>query len=665
QTGEITGYIAIHKDITDRVLLDQQLQKINHQLEQQVADKTAEIQNMVERISDVFVAVDNDWNYTYVNSKTSELLKIPTGFLIGRNVWELFPHYKNKRLHLIAEEAKAKQEYRFFEVYIDLLDHWADAHIYPSPTGLSIYFKDTTEKKRAEAEVRQSERKLQKTLSTIQLLAHLSKELSQANSLTQINESAVHAMQQASGTKAIVLQLYNESNNLKVVSFENCTKQLADVVETFDSWLTCLPQSYIAAEVGETWIQPLQQPMQASGFNAVKFIPICSPDKTLGCFILFYDSIQVEQVATKELTETIARDVAFAIKEKQSSLDVITSRKKYKLLFDFNPMPMWMISLPNEQFIDVNDAAIREYGFSRAEFLQMKSTQIIEPPAAGNTLANPVNHSTQEQVQICTCRKKNGVLHRVELFSHNLEYEGVQVRLVLANDIEQKLLAEEGLQQSYEEIRQLATHLQNIREEERAHIAREIHDELGQQLTGLKMYVSWLYKKSQPVKTELEEKFMATINLVEDTIQSVRKISTELRPSMLDDLGLVAALEWQSAEFEKRFGINTEFSSTITHVPFPDQYKTGLFRIFQESLTNVARHAGATRVVCTLAQANNNILLTISDNGNGFSPLEKESNKTFGLFGMKERTLAMGGNFEIKSLPGAGTSILITVPLLQ
>jgi signal transduction histidine kinase len=134
---------------------------------------------------------------------------------------------------------------------------------------------------------------------------------------------------------------------------------------------------------------------------------------------------------------------------------------------------------------------------------------------------------------------------------------------------------------------------------------------------------------------------------------------------MLDDLGLVAALEWQSAEFEKRFGINTEFSSTITHVPFPDQYKTGLFRIFQESLTNVARHAGATRVVCTLAQANNNILLTISDNGNGFSPLEKESNKTFGLFGMKERTLAMGGNFEIKSLPGAGTSILITVPLLQ
>ena len=179
------------------------------------------------------------------------------------------------------------------------------------------------------------------------------------------------------------------------------------------------------------------------------------------------------------------------------------------------------------------------------------------------------------------------------------------------------------------------------------------------------MYVSWLFKKSQPVKNELEEKFIATINLVEETIKSVRKISTELRPSMLDDLGLVAALEWQSAEFEKRFDISTEFSSTITHVPFPDQYKTGLFRIFQESLTNVARHAGATRVVCTLMQTDKKIQLIISDNGNGFSPLEKEANKNFGLFGMKERTLAMGGNFEIKSLPGSGTTIIITVPLLS
>jgi PAS domain S-box-containing protein len=230
-------------------------------------------------------------------------------------------------------------------------------------------------------------------------------------------------------------------------------------------------------------------------------------------------------------------------------------------------------------------------------------------------------------------------------------------------DVTELKKAEENLQKSYEEIRQLATHLQNIREEERTNMAREIHDELGQQLTGLNMYISWLSKKIQPQDNEIREKFSSTLKLIEDTIISVRKISTKLRPSMLDDLGLIAAMEWQSAEFEKRSGIKTEFINLTDNLEVPSSMTTGIFRIFQESLTNVARHAEAKEIIATFELIKNSLVLSITDDGKGFILDEIGSKKTLGLFGMKERTMIMGGKYELKTKPGEGTVVLITIPL--
>ena len=222
--------------------------------------------------------------------------------------------------------------------------------------------------------------------------------------------------------------------------------------------------------------------------------------------------------------------------------------------------------------------------------------------------------------------------------------------------------AEEKLQQSYQHIRQLVNHLQDIREEERTNIAREIHDELGQQLTGLKMYISWLNKKITSQEAEIQDKFTATLELIEETIKSVRKISMDLRPSMLDDLGLLAALEWQSNEFEKRSGIVTRFNNLTANKEIPAKLRTGLFRIFQESLTNVARHADAKKIIASLKFDDYNLTLTITDDGKGFTVKNIESKKTLGLFGMKERTMEMGGKYEIKSELGKGTTVSIIVP---
>lgn len=232
-------------------------------------------------------------------------------------------------------------------------------------------------------------------------------------------------------------------------------------------------------------------------------------------------------------------------------------------------------------------------------------------------------------------------------------------------DISQRKRAEDEMKQSQLELRQLAAHLQTIREEERASMAREIHDELGQQLTGLKMDLYWLNSQTQLAEDERKKKLKATIKLVDQTINTVRKIAAELHPSMLDDLGLIEALGWYSQEFQNRFGITVRFHSSISEVNVDPKVSIGLFRIYQESLTNVARHAEAKSVNSTFEFIDHNAILKIVDDGKGFDRLKTPRKKTLGLLGMKERTLMMGGQYEITSMPGKGTTVSVIVPLFS
>jgi PAS domain S-box-containing protein len=233
----------------------------------------------------------------------------------------------------------------------------------------------------------------------------------------------------------------------------------------------------------------------------------------------------------------------------------------------------------------------------------------------------------------------------------------------IARDITEKREAEEELQNSYKNLRELASHLQNIREEERIQIARDIHDELGQQLTGLKMDFSWLLKKIVVKDNIVEEKIHEMTRLIDETIISVRRISANLRPNILDDLGLVTALQWHSVEVEKRFGIKIDFVSEFDVVEVPVATATGLFRIYQEALTNAVRHANARQVSSTLRMVNNKIILQIQDDGKGMDLENDLKKKSFGLLGIKERALVMGGKYELKSEPGKGTHLLISVPV--
>ena len=229
-------------------------------------------------------------------------------------------------------------------------------------------------------------------------------------------------------------------------------------------------------------------------------------------------------------------------------------------------------------------------------------------------------------------------------------------------DISARKKAEKELDQSYQAIRKLTEHLQNVREEERTHIAREIHDELGQQLTVLKMDASWLNKKLSSSDESIKQKLNDLLELLDGTVRTVRKISSELRPSLLDDMGLVPAMEWHLKEFGKRTSLKTNFSIPSKELQLSETVRTGLFRIFQESLTNVARHANAKKVDVSLEQQNGNIILSIKDDGSGFDKWKAANKKTLGILGMKERSFMMGGSYKVESKPGKGTLVTVSVP---
>jgi signal transduction histidine kinase len=228
--------------------------------------------------------------------------------------------------------------------------------------------------------------------------------------------------------------------------------------------------------------------------------------------------------------------------------------------------------------------------------------------------------------------------------------------------------SERQLKESYDKVRQLAVHLQSVREEERTSIAREIHDELGQLLTVLKMDLAFFKKKVeqfslQNTYKEAIQDIQSMSNVIDKTIKSVRKIATELRPEILDELGLKDAIEWEIQTFQNRSGIKCVFDSNVGELDLDRERSTALFRILQETVTNVARHSSASEVYIMLEQQNHGLMLQVTDNGKGITEQKSSGEKSLGILGMRERALLIGGEFTINSEIGKGTTVTVKVPL--
>jgi signal transduction histidine kinase len=235
--------------------------------------------------------------------------------------------------------------------------------------------------------------------------------------------------------------------------------------------------------------------------------------------------------------------------------------------------------------------------------------------------------------------------------------------VALAEGMTKELRASEhNLQRMNENLRRLSAHAENIKEEERRRIAREIHDDLGQNLLALRIEADILCARTGDRHPRLHARARATVNQIDATIKSVRQIINDLRPNVLD-LGLNAAVDWQIAEFRRRTGLECDLTETHQDIPVSDHCATALFRILQESLSNILRHANATRVQVVLRVERDWIWMSVGDNGIGFHPQGRHKTGSFGLVGIEERINILGGTCEIHSDPGSGTTIRVAVPL--
>ena len=482
----IVGFI---RDITQKKQTEARLNAFNQELSLQVKEKTQELENVLERLTDGFAGLDTEFRFTYVNRKVLQTLKMQSEDLVGKKITELFPWIEKYDSFKAVVNAFKTQLYTANIDYFKPLDFFHENHIYPDKNGVTIFIRDVTDKNKAQQELR-------------------------------------------------------------------------------------------------------------------------------------------------------------------LSID------RYKTFIEEAVDPIFVFSPAKKRYTDVNRRAAELLGYEMEELLNLDPAVLYEDgrlPSLLDQLVAGVPLRVERKL-----RKKNGILVEVESSAVKLQDGSV---LSFVRDISERKTAEQEMLRLNSELRRLGNYLQEVREAERVHIAREIHDELGQQMTVLKMDIMWLRKNMQrSTETEQQEKFDEISTQINTAIKTIRKIASELRPNLLDDIGLAAAMEWHLGEFSKRTGISVKSHLSEVEQTLPDSVKTNIFRILQEALTNVARHSAANCVEVDFSVLDNLVELEIADNGKGFNP-STGSNKTLGLLGMRERAHMIGAEYDINSAPGQGTRVHLSYRL--
>jgi PAS domain S-box-containing protein len=336
------------------------------------------------------------------------------------------------------------------------------------------------------------------------------------------------------------------------------------------------------------------------------------------------------------------------------------SEERYRRLFETANDGILLLEKHEGKITHANPAATKMVGYSKEECIGKKLQNIGVPIDMGNfqKIMQTLDESGIIYYDDVPIKTKAGQ------YLHTDIYMVDRARLVQCNirDITERKRAAEMIKRNEEQLRNLTAYVQRATEMERTNIAREIHDEFGQALTILKMDLSLFRKMFPEDQTSMLEKTDAMSRLIDKTIQTVQRIATDLRPGLLDDLGLSAAIEWQLGEFQKRTGIACKIIIDPKDVTFDSDRNTALFRIFQETLTNIARHAEATEVSVSLKQKDGQIELTVQDNGRGITEEELTHPKSFGLIGIRERAIIFGGDSNVKGFPGKGTTVTVKIP---
>ena len=312
----------------------------------------------------------------------------------------------------------------------------------------------------------------------------------------------------------------------------------------------------------------------------------------------------------------------------------------------------------------VNTAACTQMGYSKEELVQLSMFDLAASPSREKFDRNLALIEKSSPIRYETVyRRRNGTTFPAEVTRSFVTMQGTRYLLTLVRDITERKEAEEKTQVAQEQLRELATRLSNVRETESLTLARELHDEIGQDLVAAKIDLDWINSKLPTDQKALKDRAKQAVETIEVAINSAVNIAARLRPPVLDDAGIIGGLEWQAQEFQNRFEIVCRVISNTSASSLKPEQDIALYRIVQEALTNVARHSAATQVEIRVCEEADCLTLTISDDGKGIGADELMDRKSIGLAGMKERALAIGARFAIEGFAEKGTVVTIEVPL--
>jgi PAS domain S-box-containing protein len=321
------------------------------------------------------------------------------------------------------------------------------------------------------------------------------------------------------------------------------------------------------------------------------------------------------------------------------------------------------------RIVAVNSLAEKLFGYTGDEFLGRpidtllpERFRLLHAQHRAGFVANPKPRPMKTRLDLIALHRDGRELP-VEIALSPLALEDESRILAVVRDISKRVQEEDELRRSQEQMRALSDRLLTLREEERAHISRTIHDEIGQLLSGLKMDLAWLQRRLESGQEPLLDKTRAMSRLIDAAVGAVRQVATELRPGILDDLGLEATIEWQLEEFQKRTDISCTFRGDIEEDALDVERTTTAFRILQEALTNVVRHAQAGRVEVVLTGNANEMTMLVRDDGRGITVSERDHPRSIGLLGMRERARMQGGTLEVRGVAGRGTTVSLRLPL--
>ena len=559
-------------------------------------------------------------------------------------------------------------------------------------SGLNYFLaviNDITERKLAEEEIRIKNRDLAKMFEvSLGLLESLDKK----STLKTIVESASELLELDTG--AIYL-IDNDDLYLEVTTPplpDNYPTELREAKLFNHSHISKVAASGLPVTMPDSAAAELTAEerliVEARNLQSILYLPLLVEKKVIGVIILGtvgrkhnftqreidlgktlsnLASIALENTVLFEKLNNHVIELGIAVSEKNVAMDALKeSEERFHAMFEKHHAVMLLLEPTTGQIIDANLSAEKFYGYSLSQLQQMNINQINMLPS--EQLRQAIQKAASESRTYFNFPHKlsSGEIRLVEVFSTPIAVENETLLFSIIHDITEKKIAEEEVIKSQDQLRALAAKLEKIREEERINLSRELHDNLGQSLTGLKMDVAWLGRKISNKKPETVEtildKTKSMSELIDVVINDVRRIALDLRPNLLDHLGLLSALNWLVDDFKKRTEKKCVFISNVKDIKVNQTTATSVFRIFQEAFTNIARHSGSTQIQFSIDTSKTGYIFTLQDNGKGISEDEIKSVSSLGVRGMKERSVQINGTLTIKGIKNKGTTITLTIP---